>query len=112
MYGKKYDTKYGTSITLVNDQLDAQLLYFIIRLLQSSTCLKQRRTHHQEAKCTNTESGIVTLCKWPSGMQVENSLASCIPDGHLQRVTIQDVVLVKFDLMMISTTLLETCRVL
>ena len=25
------------SVTLVNDQLDAQLLYFIIRLLQSST---------------------------------------------------------------------------
>jgi len=26
------------SITLVNDQLDAQFFYFIIRLLQSSTC--------------------------------------------------------------------------
>ena len=38
------------SITLVNDQLDAQLLYFIIRLLQSSTCFEQRRAHHQEVK--------------------------------------------------------------
>jgi len=38
------------SITLVNDQLDAQLLYFIIRLLQSSTCFKKRRAHHQEVK--------------------------------------------------------------
>ena len=35
---------------LVNDQLDAQLLYFIIRLLQSSTCFDQRRAHHQEVK--------------------------------------------------------------
>ena len=38
------------SITLVNDQLDAQLFYFIIRLLQSSTCFEQRRAHHQEVK--------------------------------------------------------------
>ena len=35
---------------LVNDQLDAQLFYFIIRLLQSSTCFEQRRAHHQEVK--------------------------------------------------------------
>ena len=28
------------SITLVNDQLDAQFFYFIIRLLQSSTCFE------------------------------------------------------------------------
>ena len=37
-------------LTLVNDQLDAQLFYFIIRLLQSSTCFEQRRAHHQEVK--------------------------------------------------------------
>jgi len=35
---------------LVNDQLDAQIFYFIIRLLQSSTCFEQRRAHHQEVK--------------------------------------------------------------
>jgi len=33
-------------IILVNDQLDAQLFYFIIRLLQSSTCFEQRRAYH------------------------------------------------------------------
>ena len=38
------------SITLVNDQLDSQLFYFIVRLLQSSTCFEQRRAHHQEFK--------------------------------------------------------------
>ena len=38
------------SITLVNDQLDAQFFYFIIRLLQSSTCFEQRRAHHQDVK--------------------------------------------------------------
>jgi len=38
------------SINLVNDQLDAQFFYIIIRLLQSSTCFEQRRAHHQEVK--------------------------------------------------------------
>jgi len=36
------------SITLVNDQLDARLFYFVIRLLQSYTRFQQRRAHHQE----------------------------------------------------------------
>jgi len=83
-----------------NDQLDTQLLYFIICLLQSSTCFEQTRAHHQEVNCINPASGIVTVCKWPSGA----------PDGHLQTVTIPDVVLIKFDLLMMSTTLFETCR--
>jgi len=38
------------SIILVNDQLDAQFFYFIIGLLQSSTCFEQRRAHHQEVE--------------------------------------------------------------
>jgi hypothetical protein len=43
---------------------------------------------------------MVTLCKWPSGA----------PDGHVQTVTKLDAVLIQFDLLMMSTTLLETCR--
>ena len=38
------------SITVENDQLDAQFFYFIICLLRSSTCFEQRRAHHQEVK--------------------------------------------------------------
>ena len=38
------------SITLANNQLDAKFLYFIIRLLQSSTCFAQRCAHHQEVR--------------------------------------------------------------
>jgi len=57
----------------------------------------------------NTAPGIVTLCKCPSGMQAERELSIRIPDGHLQRVIIPDDVLVQFDLLMMSTTLLETC---
>jgi len=42
--------RYIITINLVNDQLDAQLFYFIICLLQSSTFFEQRRAHHQEVK--------------------------------------------------------------
>ena len=38
------------SITFVNDQLDAQFFYYLIRLLQSYTCFEQRRAHHQEVR--------------------------------------------------------------
>jgi len=38
------------SVNSVNDQLEAQLFYFIIHLLQSSTCFEQHRAHHQEVK--------------------------------------------------------------
>ena len=46
---KKFCTSENIS-TLPNDQLDAQFFYFIIRLLQSSTCFEQRRAHHQEVQ--------------------------------------------------------------
>ena len=39
-----------TSAPLANDQLDAQFLYFIIRLLQFSTCFEERYARHQEVK--------------------------------------------------------------
>jgi hypothetical protein len=34
---------------------------------------------------------------------------TCELDGHIQRVMIPDAVLIQFDLLMMSTTLLETC---
>jgi len=39
-----------SGLTLVNEQLDAQFFYFMICLLQSSTCFEQHRAHHQEVK--------------------------------------------------------------
>jgi hypothetical protein len=39
-----------------------------------------------------------------------SSLSTCILDSHLQSVTIPDAVLVQFYLLMMSTTLLETCN--
>jgi len=43
-------TVHLSIVTSANDQLDAQFLYFIIRLLKSSTCFEQRRADHQEVK--------------------------------------------------------------
>jgi len=79
-----FKNMWFTGETLVNNQLDAQFLYFIIRLLSplhvsSNVVLIIRRSN-----CINTASGIVTLRKWPSGA----------PDGHLQRGTIPDAVLI------------------
>ena len=54
----------------------------------------------RRSACFNTASGMVTVCRWPSGA----------PVGHLQRMTIPDAVLIQSDLLMMSTTLLETCR--
>ena len=41
------------SILLESDQLDAQFLYFVTLLLQSSTSFEQRRAHHRRSNCIN-----------------------------------------------------------
>ena len=48
--GKPQENLPSFTLTLANDKLDTQLLYFIILLLQSSTCFEQLRAHHQEVK--------------------------------------------------------------
>jgi len=67
------------SINLVNDQLDAQFFYFIIRLLQSSTCFEQHRAHHQEIQLYQYDI-------WYMSLSVGDRLV-CRPDGHLHWVT-------------------------
>ena len=64
--------------------------FFIISLLYASTCFEHyvaiiRRYY--------TASGIVKLCRWPSGAQVVDSpLPTCAPDDNLQGVMIPDAV--------------------
>ena len=51
----------------------------------------------------------ITLCRWPSGAQVETSLNLCTgrpPTG----VMIPDALSHNFNRLMMSTTVLETCR--
>ena len=57
-----------------NDQLDAYLLYFTIRLLYSSTCFKHYMLIIRRLNCIDAASGIATLSQWPSGAYA--------PDGH------------------------------
>ena len=78
---KCYDRRRPTNCSgnfvsrfLIGDQLDAHFLY-IIRLFQSSTRFEQTRAHHQEVNCINTAFDIGTVCKWPSGTQVEKETA-------------------------------------
>jgi len=55
----------------------------MIRLFESSTCFEQPCAHLQEDSCMNTTSVVITVCKWPSGMQVKmSSILTCTPDGH------------------------------
>jgi hypothetical protein len=42
--------------------------------------------------------------------QVERGLSTSAPDGHLHSVMVPDPVIIQFDLLMMSTTVLETCR--
>ena len=58
-------------------------------------CYEQRRAIMRRSNCTKIASVIGILCKWPSGMQVERELSTYIPDGHLQRVTRLDAVLIQ-----------------
>ena len=62
------------NISLDNDQLDAHLLYFTTRPLQSSTCFEHYMLIIRRLNCIDAASGIVTLSQWPSDAQVEREL--------------------------------------
>jgi hypothetical protein len=72
-----------TSLTLASDQRDAQMLCFIISLycsplqVSSTVVFIIRRSNF-----INTASGIVTLCRWPSGAQVETGISLNLCTGR------------------------------
>ena len=109
-----WSTRYSCQIFM---KVDVSLIYFlkIIKQTQGNSCkwptwstiilfykifITVLYMFRATSCCIDTASGIVTLCKWPSGT----------PNGHLQTETIPDTVLVKFDLLVMSMALLETCR--
>ena len=51
-----------------------------------------------------TAYGFVTLCK-----QLYSTPVECVLYSYLQRVTIQDAVIIQFKLLKMSIALLETC---
>jgi len=62
---------------LAIDQLNAQI-FFIISILYSSACFEHCCAHHQQVILYITASGIVTLCRWPSGAHVQGVM---VPDA-------------------------------
>ena len=75
--------------------------FFISYLLHLSTCFEHHSAHHQRSNCLNTLSGMISVCKW----------LLCVPYRHTKqshRLIIPDDVLIQFDLLMMSTMMLET----
>jgi len=73
------------SISLDNDQLDAHLLYFTMRLLCSSTCFKLYMLIIRRLNCIDAATGIVlSVSDRPVHSLRENSssISTCAPDGH------------------------------
>ena len=87
-----------------NDQLEALFcisIYYTPLHVSSIVVLIIRRSN-----CINTSSGMISLCKWLLSMPVLTGILS----SHLHRLIIPDDVLIKFDLLMMSTMMLETGR--
>ena len=68
----------------------------------------------RKTNCIITASGIVTLCTVQYSMQScrlqSNLLSSGILYSRLQRVTIEDAVIIQFVLLKMGMLMLETCR--
>jgi hypothetical protein len=96
-------------MTLGNEQLDAQLLY-IIRFyyynplhVSSKSVLIIRRSN-----CINTASVIVFPVSDRSVCRLKKN--QFLLNLHTGQNTITDAMLIQFDLLMMSTELLETCK--
>jgi len=88
---------------LVNNQIDAQFFMYVyfysVRISGSHVHIIRRIILSMRHLL------YVTLCRWPSGMQV-----TCIPDGHLHRVTWTRRRIDTIILLMMGTWLPKTCR--
>ena len=81
-----------------NYLLMTNLTHFFISFL--STCYERHSAIIRRSDCINTSSGMFSLCAWYAG----------IPSSHSHRLIIPDDVLIQFNLLMMSTVMLETCR--
>jgi len=64
-------------ISVIN-QLDAQNFCFTISLFHAYTYFEHHVLIIRRSKLHYTASGIITLCRWPSGAQVERGLQSSL----------------------------------
>jgi hypothetical protein len=88
--------------------LITNLMHFFMYLCihSISTCFEQQVLIIRRSNCINTSSGMISLCKWLLVMLVRTG----IPNSHLHRLIIPDDVVIQFDILMMSTVILETCR--
>ena len=111
----------------IKDRLVEIILYFVDRASRYKFLLITNLTHFfmylfisslihvssitvliiRRSNCINTSSGMISLCK--SGGNC-SSLLTGIPSSHLHRLIIPDDVLIQFDLLIMSTVMLETCK--
>jgi hypothetical protein len=99
------------SITLTNDQLDAQIFNTFLTILYMYM--------FQVISCSSSGGQIVLIQYLVLSLSISDrpvhrlrencTFSTCAPDGHLQTVTIPDPVIIKFDILMNSKILLETC---
>jgi len=62
-------------------------------LFHASTCFEHYVPIVRRSKLYYRASGIITLCRWPSGAQVEKTpISTYARDGHLQSVMIPEAV--------------------
>ena len=90
------------SITLANDQLDAQIFNTFITFLYMYM--------FRAISCSSSGGQIVLIQHLVSSLSVsDRPVHRCAPDGHLLTVMIPDAVLIQFDFLRMSKILLETC---
>ena len=78
------------SISLDNDQLDAHLLYFTIRPLQSSTCFEHYMLIIRRVNCTDAASGIVLSVGGRSVYKLREFSLNLFTERQLTERTIPD----------------------
>jgi len=78
LLGDQYKFLNTSHPFLDNDQLVTHLLYFTIRLLQSSTCFEHYMLIIRRLNCIDAASGIVTLSKWLSDAPDGDDTRCCI----------------------------------
>jgi hypothetical protein len=97
-------------ITLVNDQLDAQIFNTFITILYVFRAIS----------CSSSGDQIVLIQHLVSSLSVSDrpvhrlrkncsSFSTCAPDGHLLSVMIPDAMLIQFNVLRMSKILFETC---
>ena len=99
-------------IILISNQLGAQLYIYIyisiLYMFRANLCSSSGESIVSIS--VYIVSLYVTLCRWPSGIQVGKFLPELYTGRSPTQSDIPDVVLIQLTLLMMSTKLLETCR--